>query len=105
MTSGVLLIINGDSVPIQAPPNIAISPFDDEFGPRLIQHRRKRSFPGRRLQTAAGIQLQYPVEAAQMFVSVSLTLRQMQSRVCPRVGYAPVNDPGKLDAVHVGGHD
>src|SRR3979409_2157595 len=30
---GVVLIISSDSVPIQGPPNIAISPFDDEFGP------------------------------------------------------------------------
>src|SRR5258708_13763005 len=27
--------MGGDSVPIQRPPNIAISPFDDEFGPGI----------------------------------------------------------------------
>src|SRR5580704_14364176 len=63
------------------------------------------SFPAPLLQTAASIQFQHPVEAAQMFVAVALTLCQVQSRVCPCVGYASVNDPGKLDAVHVGGHD
>src|SRR5258708_19723747 len=35
MTLGVPLIMGGDSVPIQRPPNIAISPFDDEFGPGI----------------------------------------------------------------------
>src|SRR3982074_1784350 len=54
-------------------------------------------------QTAPGILLQHPIQAAQMFVAVALALCQVQSRVRPRVDYAPVYDSGKLDAVHVGG--
>src|SRR5216683_3212503 len=105
ITSGVLLIIRGDSVPIQGPPNTAISPFDDEFGPRVNQHRRRSLLPALLRQTTASKLFQHPVEAAQMFVSVALALCQVQSRVRTRVDDAPVNDPGKLDAVHIGGHD
>ena len=75
------------------------------LGQGLKRSRRRHLFPALLLQTAASIQFQHPVEAAQMFVAVALTLCQVQSRECPRVGYAPVNHPGKLDAVHVGGHD
>src|SRR5258706_2068312 len=105
MTPCVLLIMTLDSGPIRLPPNIAISPIDDEFWPRANQRRRGRLRAALLLQTAPSIQFQNLVEAVQMFVAVALALRQVQSRVRPGVGDAPVSHPGKLDAVHVGGHD
>src|SRR5882757_1202457 len=105
MTSCVLLTIGMDSVPNSPPPNIAISPFDDEFGPRVNPYRRRRSPAALLRQTAPSVLFQHPVEAAQMFVLVALALCQVQGRVRARVDYAPVHHPGELDAVHVGGDD